>query len=169
MRNLVIVLLLASNIGCDQFSKTLVRNTIGMDQQFHYFDNHVMLTRVENTGAFLSLGNTLSAQIKFVLLIAIPIAALLIAIYYLFSRTTITRTSVVAISFIVGGGFGNIYDRYLYGSVTDFMHIDLILFRTGIFNMADVSIMVGALLLVASSVLRSGDPFMKLNSDSDQS
>jgi signal peptidase II len=169
LRTLVIVIILAVNIGCDQVSKTLVRNTIEMDQKFHYLDNHVMLTRVENTGAFLSLGNSLSVQIKFILLIAVPMAALLIAIYYLFSKTTISRISLVAISCIVGGGFGNIYDRYLYGSVTDFMHVDLILFRTGIFNMADVSIMVGALILVASTIIRTGDSFMKLDSDSNQS
>src|SRR5688500_1418499 len=80
LHNVVIVVIVALNIGCEQVSKTLVRNTIGMDQKFHYFDNHIMLTRVENTGAFLSLGNSLSVQIKFIVLIAVPMAALLIAI-----------------------------------------------------------------------------------------
>ena len=50
---------------------------------------------------------------------------------------------MIGLSFIIGGGIGNIYDRIVHGSVTDFLHIDLGLFRTGIFNMADVSIMVG--------------------------
>ena len=85
-----------------------------------------------------------------------------------FSRTTISRVSLVAISCIVGGGVGNIYDRYLYGSVTDFMNLDLVLFRTGIFNMADVSIMFGALLLIASTIIRTGNSLMKLDSDSNQ-
>lgn len=168
LRQIVIVVILAMNISCDQVSKTLVRNSIEMDQKFHYFDNHLMLTRVENSGAFLSLGDSLSDQIKVVVLIVIPVIALLVAMYYLFTRATLTRTSITAISFIVGGGFGNIWDRYLYGSVTDFMHLDLVLFRTGIFNMADVSIMVGATILIISSVFRSHNSILEINSESNQ-
>jgi signal peptidase II len=154
VRNLVIISILALNIGCDQISKRIVRNSIELDQKFHYLDNHIMLTRVENSGAFLSLGDELSLQIKFLLLILIPIVALSFAMYYLFSRTGLSKSTILAISFIVGGGIGNIYDRYLYGSVTDFLHLDFILFRTGIFNMADVSIMVGACILIFGSMLR---------------
>ena len=53
---------------------------------------------------------------------------------------------------IVGGGVANVFDRIVYGSVTDFMHIDFGgSLRTGIFNIADVSVMVGlGCLLVAS-------------------
>ena len=52
------------------------------------------------------------------------------------------------ISCVIGGGIGNIYDRIQYGSVTDFLHIDLVVFQTGIFNMADVSIMTGMSMIV---------------------
>jgi signal peptidase II len=165
IRNVVIVSILALNIGCDQVSKSIVRNSIGLDQKFHYLDNHLMFTRVENTGAFLSLGNDLSAQIKFVLLVFIPIVALIIAMYYLFSRTGLTRSTILAVSFIIGGGIGNIYDRYLYGSVTDFMHVDFILFRTGIFNMADVSIMIGACILVLGSIWRHQKARLTIDSE----
>jgi len=59
----------------------------------------------------------------------------------------------------VGGGIGNMFDRYLYGSVTDFLHIDLGWLRTGVFNMADVSVMVGtALILLHSFSSPSKDP-----------
>jgi signal peptidase II len=164
-RNIVIVSILALNIGCDQISKSIVRNSIGLDQKFHFLDNHLMFTRVENSGAFLSLGDDLSDQIKFVLLVFIPIVALIFAMYYLFSRTSLSRSTILAISFIVGGGIGNIYDRYLYGSVTDFMHIDLVLFKTGIFNMADVSIMIGAFILIFSSILRHQKTRLTIDSD----
>ena len=57
---------------------------------------------------------------------------------------------------MVGGGIGNIYDRLIHGSVTDFLHLDFGLFQTEIFNMADVSIMVGMLtILVDAGVTRS--------------
>jgi signal peptidase II len=34
------------------------------------------------------------------------------------------------------------------GSVTDFLHIDFVIFQTGVFNLADVSIMIGAFVIV---------------------
>ncbi|MGB3075106.1 MAG: signal peptidase II [Chitinophagales bacterium] len=50
--------------------------------------------------------------------------------------------------FVIGGGIGNLIDRMLYGSVTDFLFIHSGMFRTGIFNMADTSIMLGSLLFI---------------------
>jgi len=37
---------------------------------------------------------------------------------------------------LIGGGIGNVYDCILFGSVTDFLHLDFGIFRTGIFNFA---------------------------------
>ena len=62
--------------------------------------------------------------------------------------------SRLGLACVLGGGIGNLYDRVLYGSVTDFLHIDFGLFQTGIFNLADVSIMVGAFLLAAEMFLK---------------
>lgn len=165
LRNTIIALVLLFNIGCDQISKTIVRSRISFYEQISLFDNHVMLTRVENSGAFLSIGDSLSAGVKFVLLIAIPFAALMAGTYILFVRSALSRSTVVALSFIVGGGVGNIMDRYLYGSVTDFLHISLGILRTGIFNMADVSIMTGVVIIAGSYMIRRTNPLTGLESD----
>ena len=62
--------------------------------------------------------------------------------------------SRLGLACVLGGGIGNLYDRVLYGSVTDFLHIDFGLFQTGIVNLADVSIMVGAGLLAMEMFLK---------------
>ncbi len=152
--NLTIFFVLASSIGCDQISKNYVRSTISLNEQFRFFGDHVMFTRVENSGAFLSLGDDLALPVKFFVLVLVPFLALLVGMYFLFVRSSLSRSTRIALSFVVGGGFGNIYDRYIYGSVTDFMHVDLGLVRTGIFNLADVSIMTGVVIIVASYILR---------------
>jgi signal peptidase II len=54
----------------------------------------------------------------------------------------------VAIILIIGGGLGNIYDRIRFGSVTDFAHIDFVIFQTGVFNVADMSIMAGTIMII---------------------
>ena len=60
--------------------------------------------------------------------------------------------TLVGFCCIIGGGIANVYDRIVYGSVTDFLHLDFGGFlRTGIFNLADVSVMVGMGCLIVGS------------------
>ena len=59
------------------------------------------------------------------------------------------RVTAVALSLICGGGCGNLIDRIAYGGcVVDFLNVGVGGLRTGIFNIADVAIMAGALLMV---------------------
>jgi signal peptidase II len=148
VKTLIIIVVIMLNIGCDQVSKHIVRQSIGTYQNIDLISNHFTLTKVENTGAFLSLGDNIPAPIKFVLLSLLPLLVMAGGIIYLFTRKHLPRIPLIAACFIIGGGIGNIYDRLLYGSVTDFMHIGFGIFQTGIFNMADVSVMVGMFMLL---------------------
>jgi signal peptidase II len=49
----------------------------------------------------------------------------------------------------VAGGLSNLIDRVAMGTVIDFLNVGIGSFRTGIFNVADVAIMVGAAMLIA--------------------
>jgi signal peptidase II len=153
-RLIIILILLSSNIGCDQVSKHIVRQRVGYYEQIGFLSNHLILTKVENTGAFLSLGNSLPPQVRFWLLSFIPLIVLTGGLVYLILKENLSRLSVVGICFVIGGGIGNLYDRMVYGSVTDFLHIDLGFAHTGIFNMADVSITSGVITILLSSWLR---------------
>jgi signal peptidase II len=64
---------------------------------------------------------------------------------------------LIGASFVIGGGIGNMIDRILHGSVTDFLHLKIGSFQTGIFNMADVSIMIGMAFLIYTSLVRRRD------------
>jgi signal peptidase II len=86
--------------------------------------------------------------------VILPLAALAFGLLWVLISRKLSNTFVVAVCFIVGGGIGNLYDRITYGSVTDFLYMDLVIFRTGIFNMADVSIMVGIGLLTLEVIFR---------------
>ena len=148
VRTLLIILILAVNVGCDQGTKAIIR------QKFEYYDwvgylhNHITITRVENSGAFLSLGDNLKGPMRDILLNILPLIAVLFGLYYVFTKTDLNRLTLLGIILIVGGGIGNIYDRLLHGSVTDFLHIDFGLFQTGIFNVADMSIMAGTFMIL---------------------
>lgn len=149
--NIAVLFVLIANIGCDQISKNIVRQKVDYYENISLISSYFTLTKVENTGAFLSVGSALPETLKFILLSGIPVLALAFGVGYMFLRKNISRMSMLALSFAIGGGIGNIYDRIVHGSVTDFLHINLGVVQTGIFNMADVSIMVGMGLFLLQS------------------
>lgn len=153
LRAIIIFAILAINVGCDQISKSIVRNRIEDHEQISVVDNYVTLMRVENKGAFLSLGNSLPNMVRFIFLSLFPLAILGFGLGYLFTKKNLSKTMLLGFAFVIGGGIGNLYDRLVYGSVTDFMHIDFVIFQTGIFNMADVSIMTGMAIVIIGSFL----------------
>lgn len=147
----MIFAILAVNIGCDQISKSIVRNRIEDYERISVVDNFVTLMRVENEGAFLSLGDSLPKVVRFIFLSLFPLAILGFGIGYLFTKKNLSKAMILGFAFVIGGGIGNLYDRLVYGSVTDFVHIDFVIFQTGIFNMADVSIMTGMAIVIIDS------------------
>ena len=155
LRAFLILFILALNIGCDQVSKSIVRKDMYPNQEIDYLGRHFTLERAENTGAFLSLGDTLGGPVHFVLLVILPVVALLFGLGYILFKTNMDKYRLLAIILIIGGGVGNLYDRVMHGSVTDFMHIDFIVFQTGIFNVADMSIMAGMFIIIIDSFLKS--------------
>lgn len=150
LRALVITLLLVVNIGCDQITKVVVRQSIG-DNEVIPVNDFITLTKVENTGAFLSMGHSLARPVRIVLLAILPTVVLLFGLWYIFRKQELTRAMLCGLTLMIGGGIGNLYDRIAYGSVTDFLHVDFVLFETGIFNLADVSIMIGVALILVST------------------
>lgn len=153
-RTIVIFLILAINIGCDQVSKSIVRNHMAYNEQINVVQHYLILIKVENTGAFLSLGNSYPKPLKLLIMIILPLVALGFGIVYLLTNRSLSRLTTLGVCFMIGGGIGNIFDRMVYGSVTDFLHIDFVIFHTGIFNLADVSLMTGIFLFLVEYFLQ---------------
>ena len=136
------------NVGCDQVTKVAARNNIESHETIEVIGSTFVLMKVENTGAFLSAGSGFSEPVRIAILLVLPAIILLLVLVYALRQKNLPRGALLGLACIVGGGIGNLYDRTLYGSVTDFMLIDFDVVRTGIFNMADVSIMVGVGLVL---------------------
>lgn len=147
VRTFLIFAIVLMNISCDQISKDVVRAKLNDDQVVNVVHKHFVLQKVENTGAAMSLGADWSPLLKLFFLQIIPIAMLLFLFRLVIMRTSISKTAAFGLACIVGGGIGNIYDRIVFGSVTDFMYLDFGLFHTGIFNMADLSVFLGVILV----------------------
>jgi signal peptidase II len=154
VRNSLILAVILLNIGCDQVSKNIARNQIHYYETISVVDNFLTLTKVENSGAFLSLGSNMPSFVKLLALNILPLLVLLYGLYILMEKSTMSWLLITGLCFVIGGGAGNLYDRFRFGSVTDFLHMNLGLFQTGIFNMADVSIMTGGALILTDIYLK---------------
>jgi len=148
IRNLVVIIFLLSNIGCDQITKVAARNNIEDGERISVVADYLTLTKVENSGAFLSLGDNWPYIIRTLLLTILPALILAGMLVFVLRERKMTFNQSIPLAFIIGGGIGNLFDRILYGSVTDFLHMNFQVFKTGIFNMADVSIMIGTFWLI---------------------
>jgi signal peptidase II len=145
----VVTLTLLCCVGCDQMSKSAARFLLASGDAQSFLGDSLRLQLVENPGSFLSLGASLPEHFRFALFTA-AVAALLIGLVAasLFARR-LQPWRVVALALVAGGGISNLIDRLLYnGRVTDFLNVGIGGARTGIFNVADMAIMAGALLLL---------------------
>jgi signal peptidase II len=98
----------------------------------------------ENTGAFLSLGESLPEQTRFWLFIVVGFLLLAAITIYAYRITFQYRYKIAGLSIIVGGGVSNLIDRITnHGAVIDFLNIGIGVVRTGIFNIADFLILIG--------------------------
>ncbi|MGI9552941.1 MAG: signal peptidase II [Aurantibacter sp.] len=152
IKRLIIIALVLMNIGCDQLSKGAVRKNVDPNEYIEVVSNNLILTNVENTGAMLGFGQNLPPILKIIFLQVIPVMVLLVLLYRILRKRDLDKWVVMAFAFVIGGGIGNLIDRVAHGSVTDFFVIELGFFKTGIFNMADVSVTTGVLMILFLSL-----------------
>ncbi|MEO6348513.1 MAG: signal peptidase II [Aquaticitalea sp.] len=153
-RTVNIILVIVATIAIDQISKVIVRSEIQPNQIIEVIGDNFIMTNVENSGAFLGMGSDLNPTLKLLLLLILPVLVLGFVLYYILKNKSLDRLSLVAFCFIVGGGIANVFDRIAYGHVTDFLHINLGgMFKTGIFNVADMSVTFGMILLLVASFI----------------
>jgi signal peptidase II len=154
-RYILISTIVTVSIALDQFSKVWVRSNFENYSEKNLIGEIFTLIKVENTGAFLGMGSELSEIPRILLLIVLPVVVLISITIYTYIEKTLDKISIIGFSLIIGGGIANIFDRIVYGSVTDFLYINLGgVFKTGIFNIADLSVTTGMILILISSFKR---------------
>jgi signal peptidase II len=161
-RLVLVASILIACVGCDQTTKSLAREHLQGRGIASFFDDTLRLQYAENPGAFLRLGESLPHHLRTAVFIGGTGAVLAAALMYALFSSTCGPIRIVALSLICGGGFGNLLDRVRYdGVVTDFINLGIGAIRTGIFNVADVALMVGITLLVFQQRRSSRPPLTR--------
>ena len=144
----LVFIIVFANIAADQITKVIARAQIEYNETINVIGDYLIFTKVENTGAFLGMGSELSPFMRTALLLILPSLVMLGVFIYILRTKDLTKISLWGFSFIIGGGIGNLFDRIVYGSVTDMIFLDFQFAHTGIFNVADMSVMIGTGLIL---------------------
>lgn len=145
-------------VGCDQVTKDMARHNLADVGVLRFWADTLRVQYTENTGGFLSLGATIPDHLRFLVFTGMVGGFLLALMIYVLTAKRLNRASSLALSLILAGGIGNLIDRVCNnGRVVDFLNLGIGPLRTGIFNVADVAITGGILLLVWLSMSRSRD------------
>jgi signal peptidase II len=136
------------NFAVDRVTKILAVKDLKGADVVRFPANLILLVYTENGGAFLSLGANWNIYLKYAVLLILPLAVcLIIMVYLMFREEDLKR--LVMISCIIGGGAGNLLDRLFNNFfVVDFINAGIGRFRTGILNLADISVTFGVIALL---------------------
>ena len=132
----IVVLLLVS----DLVVKYLIATNISIGESISIIDGLLYITHIKNTGA--AWGILKDGRWFFVVITVL----LFVFLIYFFKRekNTVIRT---ALAIIMGGALGNFVERLIFGEVTDFIGVYIFSYEFPIFNIADISVVCGTILL----------------------
>jgi signal peptidase II len=151
-RLLVFAFVLLTCVGCDHAAKQVAVQLLAEGRVHSLLGGVVQLHLVANPGAFLSLGAELPEALRQLLLIGLVPLALLLVTWLVWRAPGASRAQAIALGLVAGGGLANWIDRVMDdGAVVDYVSLGLGALRTGIFNLADVAIVAGVLLLLRAT------------------
>ncbi len=151
-QTVIVLLLVFSCIGCDQSTKWIAKTRLPKFQTISLAGDLARLQYAENPGAFLSLGASLPENWRRTLFTTGAGALLLALLVYILFVSQGGACSQMALSLVCGGGLSNFYDRFAHGGcLVNFLKVGIGPLRTGIFNVADMAILLGIVVLALSS------------------
>ena len=144
-------------IVADRWSKLWVEHHIRIGSAITIIRHVFRITHVLNYGAAFSLfADSASPRTMRDLLIAFSVitAMVVMALVWKWGRTLTLTT--FALSLVLGGAIGNLYDRIRFAYVVDFLEVHIVHYHWPDFNIADSAIVVGACLLLLESLRPHG-------------
>lgn len=139
---------LAGVLALDLFTKWLVQQTFRPHESVSVWGDFFRLTYIFNPGAAFGLHVGPHSRIIFLVLSVVALGVLVL----MFRTTPAERTGrLIAIGAIAGGALGNVVDRIRSSAgVVDFLDFGIGTVRWPVFNVADIAVTLGAILLFLS-------------------
>jgi signal peptidase II len=133
----------------DRISKLFIVNNFDLHESKEIINNFLYITHTENTGAAFSI---FTDQVFFIVLVSIIMIGVLATMLY--KETKFNKYKAITYGILIGGVIGNFIDRIYYGHVIDFIDTYIFNYNFPIFNVADMGIVIGTLLLLIEMIVK---------------
>ena len=140
------------SVVLDQLVKWVAARGLRGKPGISFMGDIVRLEYAENTGAFLSLGANLDSGMRTLLFVVGVVVIIGFCFVWLF-KSAHSWLAILSLSAVIAGGIGNLIDRVWRGYVIDFIYMGIGPVHTGVFNVADIAITGGLLLMVFEQYL----------------
>ena len=151
VRRFLLLIAIVATIGCDQVTKRMASSSLAGAPDRSYLGDTVRMTYTENPGGFLGMGGELPPVVRTIVFTGAT-GLMLIGMIVLGIRERLQGVALLGVTLFVTGGLSNWVDRVVHGRVVDFLNVGIGPVRTGIFNVADVALMLGGALMLAAQL-----------------
>lgn len=147
-RSFLFLVLIGTTVGCDRVTKHIATASLAGMPVRSFLGDTVRLEYAENTGGFLGIGANLGPGPR-TAIFTIGTGLILMAGLLAAFKLRWHRWHLVGGCLAFAGGASNWLDRATHGAVVDFVNLGLgDHLRTGIFNLADVALLLGICILM---------------------
>lgn len=136
----------------DQLIKFIISHFFSVYESITIINNFFNITYVKNTGAAFSI-----LQGSQTLLIIITVLTILLINYFLTKDKNVNKFETITYGLLLGGIYGNLIDRILYGYVIDYLDFTIFGYNFAVFNLADILIVGTIFLLLINSFKKGGN------------
>jgi signal peptidase II len=150
-------------VGFDRLTKLYIQHALSPFENVPVIPDLLRIVHVENAGAAFGVLSEGNPAFRALILIGVSflVMCLVVAALWMRSVTDEAFINFLALGAILGGAAGNLYDRIVHGTVTDFIEVFHGTWSFPAFNVADSAITVGAACLVLSTLFRPNQPNRK--------
>ena len=132
----------------DRFTKWIVETRVSFVDTYRVVPGFFDIVHSQNRGVAFGLFNDGVSEWRTPLLLLFSVAAVAIVAVILWNADRLDRLSLAGFSLILGGAAGNVFDRLVWGRVTDFLEFYVGDSHWPTFNIADSAIVIGSGLLL---------------------
>lgn len=134
-----------------------IKNYIEENKEMHkkevILKNHIVIERYHNKGAMLSFMEKNSTMVKY---ISTTLLGIIFLVFAFILPKKDNRILKLALSLILGGALSNVYDRVKKGYVVDYFSFNYKGLKKIIFNISDICIIIGAVIIAILSFIKDG-------------
>jgi len=142
----------AAVFALDRLTKWLIESRVSDTDVHRVIPGVFEIIRSENRGVAFGIFNDSTFEWRTALLVLVSAIAVVAVSIILWNPQRLDRASLWALTLVLGGAAGNVFDRLLYGRVTDFLQVYLGSYPWPTFNVADSAIVIGSIVLLVAQM-----------------